>query len=78
MRLDQAWKNFNLGYELSISGTFSYNELRRFYEMRGLDFTDEIFEFFYNLSVGLERLLKIAVILLGYDKRLIMRLLKDL
>jgi hypothetical protein len=66
MRADQAWQNFNLGKELSISGAFIYNGLRRFYEMRSVDYTDEIFEFFYNLSVGFERLLKIAVILLEY------------
>lgn len=67
MRTTEAWRNFNLGQELSISGAFIYNGLRRFHEMRVLDNTDEIFEFLYNLSVGLERLLKIAVVLLEHD-----------
>lgn len=69
MRPQEAWKNFNLGDELSIAGTFIYNGLRRFHEMRSLDHTDEIFEFFYNLSVGLERLLKIVVVLLEHNEK---------
>src|SRR5258708_4553415 len=67
MRSTQAWKNFNLGQELSVSGAFIYNGLRRFHEMRVLDNTDEVFEVLYNLSVGLERLLKIAVVLLEHN-----------
>lgn len=68
MKIDQAWKNFNLGQELSVSGAFIYNGLRKFQEMRVLDHTDEIFEFFYNISVGFERLLKIAVVLIEHNK----------
>jgi hypothetical protein len=68
MKSTQAWKNFNLGQELSVSGAFIYNGLRRFHEMRILDNTDEVFEVFYNLSVGLERLLKVAVVLLEHDE----------
>ncbi len=67
MNQHQAWKNFNIGQELSISGAFIYNGLRRFHEMQVLDHTDEIFEFLYNLSVGLERLLKIAVVMLEHQ-----------
>lgn len=67
MNKQEAWKNFNLGQELSISGAFIYNGLRRFHEMQVLDHTDEIFEFLYNLSVGLERLLKITVVLLEHE-----------
>jgi hypothetical protein len=67
MNEHQAWKNFNLGQELEISGTFIYNGLRRFHEMQVLDRTDEVFEFFYNLSVGIERLLKIAVVLVEHQ-----------
>lgn len=57
------WKNFRLGEELHIAGSFIYNGLRRFHELQQLDHPDELFEFLYNLSVGLERLLKIAVVL---------------
>ncbi len=65
MKQTELWKNFRLGEELSVSGAFIYNGLRRFHEMRKLDYEDELFEFFYSISVGLERLLKIAIIL--YD-----------
>lgn len=67
MKPTQFWKNFNLGEELSISGDFIYNGMRRFYEMQNLNHTDEVFEVLYNLSVGFERLLKITVVLLEHD-----------
>lgn len=63
MSPSEFWKNFRLGEEVHISGLFIYNGLRRFHELRKLDFADELFECLYNLSVGLERLLKIAVVL---------------
>lgn len=62
MNPKESWKSFKLGDELSIAGVFIYNGLRRFNEMAALDYEDEIFEVLYNLSVGLERLLKIAVV----------------
>jgi hypothetical protein len=68
MKPTEIWKNFKLGEELSVSGAFIYNGMRRFHEMRKLDFTDEVFEVLYNLSVGFERLLKIAVVLLEHDE----------
>lgn len=67
MKETQIWKNFNLGRELSVSGGFIYTGLRRFFEMEILDHSDEIFEVLYNLSVGIERLLKIAVVLLEHN-----------
>jgi hypothetical protein len=63
MNASDLWKNFRLGEELQIAGSFIYNGLRRFHELRLLEHDDELFEFLYNLSVGLERLLKIAVAL---------------
>lgn len=68
MKAHQAWKNFNLGEELHVSGAFIYSGLRRFHEMPTLDNTDELFEFLYNVSVGLERLLKVAVVLLEHNE----------
>ncbi|GJL76740.1 hypothetical protein [Nitrosomonas sp.] len=68
MKPTDFWKNFKLGEEISVSGTFIYNGLRRYHEMQKLDFTDEIFEFLYDLSVGFERLLKIAVILFEHSE----------
>ena len=67
MKPTQFWKNFKLGEEVSVSGAFIYNGMRRFHEMRKLDYTDEVFEVLYDLSVGFERLLKIAVVLLEHD-----------
>jgi len=66
MERTQFWKNFRLGEEIGVSGAFIYNEMRRFHEMRMLDFSDEVFEVLYNLSVGFERLLKIAVVLIEH------------
>lgn len=68
MNAAEYWKNFGLGDELSIAGAFIYNGMRRFHEMRKLDFTDEVFEVLYNLSVGLERLLKIAVVFVEHSE----------
>ena len=67
MRLNELWKNFDLGTELHIAGASIYNGIRHFHEMQTLENTDEVFEFLYNLSVGLERLLKVAVVLLEHD-----------
>lgn len=63
MNASDFWKNFRLGEEIHISGTFIYNGLRRFHELKQLDFSDEVFEFLYETSIGLERLLKTAVVL---------------
>ncbi len=57
------WKNFKMLKELDISGRFIYNGLLSFHQMEHFAYEEEIFEFFYNVSVGIERLLKICVIL---------------
>ena len=67
MNPSNFWKNFRLGEEIHIAGVFIYNGLRRFHELKKLDFSDELFEFLYELSVGFERLLKIAVILYEHN-----------
>lgn len=67
MNAADFWKNFNLGQELSVAGSFIYNGLRQFHEMQSLEVTEEAFGFLYELSVGLERLLKVAVVLLEHD-----------
>jgi hypothetical protein len=63
MNASDFWKNFRLGEEVHIAGSFIYNGLRRFHELEIFDYSDELFEFIYNLSVGIERLLKIAIVL---------------
>jgi len=64
---EQTWKNFDLGTEIDVAGTFIYNGVRCFHEMQTLDHAEELFDFLYNVSVGLERLLKVAIILLEHD-----------
>lgn len=62
------WKSFRLGTELQVSGSFIYNALYFFDQMECFNNEEEIFEFLYSLSVGIERLEKIAIILLEHDK----------
>ncbi|RKR84814.1 hypothetical protein BDD43_5067 [Mucilaginibacter gracilis] len=64
---DFFWKNWRLGTELQIAGTFLYNGLYAFDQMESFYHEAEVFEFLYNISVGLERLAKITVILLEHD-----------
>ena len=67
MKKNQWWKNFSLVKELDIAGSFIYNGLRSFHEMESLYYESEVFEVLYDLAVGLERLLKICVILIEHD-----------
>jgi hypothetical protein len=62
----QFWTNFKLNEELHISGRFIYNGLHTLHEMEHLQYEDEVFEVLYNLSVGLERLMKVTVILIEH------------
>lgn len=68
MRPDEYWKNFNLGTELGIAGRFIFNGLQAFHEMRNFAAEEDTFEFLYGIAVGIERLLKIAVIMTEHDK----------
>ncbi len=67
MKRAEYWKNFSLGKELDIAGRFIYNGLQCFHHMKKFYYEEEVFEFFYNLSVGFERLLKITIILSEHD-----------
>lgn len=57
------WKTYNLCKELSLAGSFIYNGVKVFNDMESLEYEEEIFEFLYNISVGIERLEKIVLIL---------------
>ncbi|WP_241680332.1 hypothetical protein [Metabacillus mangrovi] len=61
------WKNFSLGKELNLAGSFIFNGLKAFDSLKHFSQEDEIFEFFYSTSIGLERLLKIIVILIEHN-----------
>lgn len=62
------WKNFRLGAELQISGSFIYNAIFTLENMQTFYYEEECFEFLYNISVGLERLQKIVIILLEHNE----------
>ncbi|GGE31644.1 hypothetical protein [Psychroflexus planctonicus] len=67
MNKTDFWKNFSLGTELEISGNFIYNSLKIIDTINNYDYPEEVFELLYNTSVGFERLMKIAIILLEHD-----------
>lgn len=67
MTPSEFWRNFRLGEEVHVSGTFIYNGIRKFHDIQKLNFHDEMFDFLYELSVGLERLFKIAIVLYEYE-----------
>lgn len=58
------WKNFGLGTELEISGAFLFNGLKSINTLDNFNYAEDVFELLYNLSVGIERLQKIAIILI--------------
>lgn len=59
--------NFSLGTELMTAGQFIFNGLRANNEIKVLSNSEIVFDSLYGLSVGMERLLKICVILLEDD-----------
>lgn len=68
MNREEYWKNFNLGTELDIAGRFLFNGLHAFHLMDSFTREEDAFEFLYAVSVGTERLLKIALILTLHDQ----------
>lgn len=63
MRPDEWWKNFGLGTEVDASGAFIFNGTRFLHSVDNFYYSVDTFEVLYNLSVGLERLLKVAIVL---------------
>lgn len=68
MTKEEFWKNFNIGREVQLSGNFIYDGLLVFEQMEHFYNEDEAFEFFYFISVGLERLLKANIILIEHTE----------
>jgi len=68
MNKEQYWKNFNLGIELQLSGNFIYDGLYLFDQLEHFYYEEDIFEFLYLISVGIERLLKIGIILIEHSE----------
>lgn len=63
MKPEQFWQNFELGVEIDIASTFLYDGLNNLHQMDTFHYETEIFNFLYNVSVGVERFLKVAIIL---------------
>lgn len=64
------WKNFALGIEIDAAGSFIYNGIRSLHELPTLNHPVDSFEVLYNLSVGIERLLKVAIILIEHTDQI--------
>ena len=67
MNNEQYWKNFNLGIELQLSGNLIYDGLYFFDQLENFRNEEDIFEFLYLISVGIERLSKVAVVLIEHE-----------
>lgn len=65
---DFFWKNFRLGTELQISGTYIYNALYFLDTLEYIQHEEDIFELLYNISVGIERIQKIAIVMLEHKE----------
>ncbi|AZA89849.1 MULTISPECIES: hypothetical protein [Chryseobacterium] len=63
------WKNFRLGTELHVAGSMIYNGLYSFDQIEYFRYEHEIFEFLYNISIGIERLQKITIILSEHTEK---------
>lgn len=70
MTPEEWWKNFALGMEIDAAGTFIYNGIRALHELPTLNHPVDSFEVLYNLSVGIERLLKVAIILIEHNDQI--------
>lgn len=64
------WKNFKLGTELHIAGNFIYDALYDIDQLEYFNYADECFNILYKLSIGIERLEKIAIILLEHNNKI--------
>lgn len=67
MKLHDFWQNFELGIEIDIAGTFIYDGLNNLHHMENFAYETEIFNVLYNLSVGVERFFKVAIILIEFN-----------
>lgn len=64
----QYFKNFNIGHEIDLAGTFAYNALTILNSERNIYQNDQIFMFLYNAAVSIERIQKCVLFLYGtYD-----------
>ena len=63
------FKNFNLGKEIDLAGSFAYNALSILNMEDNVYQNDQIFLFLYNTAVSVERLQKCVLFIYGnYDE----------
>lgn len=68
MNPNEFWQNFQLGIEQEIACNFIYDGLKNLHDMETLSMDTEVFLVLYDLSVGFERLLKVAVAMLEFNE----------
>lgn len=61
----QYFKNFNIGKEIDLAGTFAYNALSILNSAQDVYLNDQIFMFLYNASVSVERMQKCVLFMYG-------------
>ena len=66
MTPDVWWKNFGLGQEIDIGGAYIYDGIMRLHKLQSLQHSVDIFQVLYDLSIGIERIAKVAIILLEH------------
>lgn len=66
MTPEDWWKNFGMGREIDAAGSFIYNSILHLNKIPHLSHSVDSFEILYGLSVGIERLQKVAIILLEH------------
>ncbi len=64
MSLMYFYKNFNMGREIDIAGTFIYNGIKSFDAMDSFSQECDVFQILYSIAVGIERLQKVLLVLL--------------
>ncbi|NLJ80292.1 MAG: hypothetical protein GX335_04635 [Firmicutes bacterium] len=57
------FKNFPMGTEIQIAGSFVYLGLQEFNRLKSFYHEDEVFPILYHIAVGIERLQKVLVVL---------------
>jgi hypothetical protein len=68
MSTSEYWKSVGLSKEIHLAGTFIFNGIKQFHDLEYLDDAVEVFEVLYSLSVGIERLQKVAIILIEHNR----------
>lgn len=59
-----SYKNFKMGTEIDVSGTFIYNGMKELEQMDTFNYESEVFSFLYHIAVGIERLQKVLIVIL--------------